>query len=219
MSVHQRGVSEHLEYSELEERLNIGSHLLGLLLSVVGTVLLTYKAFTDGSLVHQISFPIFGLSLVVLYTASSLYHWATDPVARRRLKVFDHAAIYLLIAGSYTPLTIAVLDGWVGWLIFGIIWFMAVAGVCLKLFFTGRFKHLSTALYLVMGWMIIFAIGPLLDALASDGVLWLTLGGVAYSIGAMLYSIKRIPMNHAIFHVFVVLGSTCQFFTVYSFII
>lgn len=219
MSDHQRGVAQHLEYSELEERLNIATHLAGVALSVVGTVLLIIRAFTEGDLTHQVSFPIFGVSLIVLYTASTLYHWSTSPLARRRLKVFDHAAIYLLIAGSYTPFTIAVLDGWVGWLLFGIIWSMAAVGICLKLFYTGRFKLLSTALYLVMGWMIVFAIGPLIDTLKGDGVFWLTAGGVAYSIGAILYSIKRIPFNHAIFHLFVVLGSTCQFFTVYSFII
>ena len=207
------------EYSIFEERLNVLSHGLGVLLAAIGTVLLLVKAVSLGTAVHIVSFGVYGASMVILYAASSLYHSATTPVARRRLKVFDHAAIYVLIAGSYTPFTLVVLSGWVGWTLFGIVWGMAVCGVVLKIFFTGRYDKISTAIYVLMGWLIVFAIQPLSEGLPEAGVQWLIAGGVSYTVGALLYSIKRLPLNHALFHVFVVLGTVFQFITVYEHIL
>ena len=207
------------EYSVFEERLNVLSHGLGVLLAAIGTVLLLVKAVSVGTAVHIVSFGVYGASMVILYAASSLYHSATTPVARRRLKVFDHAAIYVLIAGSYTPFTLVVLSGWVGWTLFGIVWGMAVCGVVLKIFFTGRYDKISTAIYVLMGWLIVFAIQPLSEGLPEAGVQWLIAGGVSYTFGALLYSIKRLPLNHALFHVFVVLGTVFQFITVYEYIL
>ena len=211
-----QGVSE---YSSVEERLNVLSHAFGALLAAIGTILLLVKAVSFGSIVHIVSFGVYGASMVILYAASSLYHSATTPVARRRLKVFDHAAIYVLIAGSYTPFTLVVLEGWVGWTLFGIVWGMALAGVILKIFFTGRYDKISTAIYVLMGWLIVFAIKPLSEGLPEAGIQWLVAGGISYTFGALLYSVKRLPLNHALFHVFVVLGTVFQFITVYEYIL
>ena len=201
-------------YSDKEERLNVITHALGLLLSGIGLPFLIVKSFTFEGFWKPASLIIYGISLVVLYAASTFYHAAKDPVLRRKLNIFDHAAIYVLIAGTYTPFTILVLDGSLGWMIFGLTWTFALIGIVLKLFYTGRFDKLSTALYLLMGWQIMFVINPLMERLSTEGLQLLFAGGVFYSIGAVLYSIKKLPYNHAIFHVFVVLGSVCHFFSV-----
>ena len=206
-------------YSPLEESINIYSHILGIVLSLVGLVFLLLKAANHGDVWHIVSAAIFGISLIVLYTASSLYHSAKDPVVRNRLRIFDHAAIYVIIAGTYTPFTLITLHGTVGWIIFGITWGMALIGIILKLFFTGRFKILSTAMYVLMGWVIVFAINPLIDNLAPSGLQLLVAGGLAYTVGAVLYSIKAIPLNHAIFHILVLVGTICHCFAVYFYVL
>ncbi|MFT5762220.1 MAG: hemolysin III, partial [Polaribacter sp.] len=161
---------------------------------------------------------IFGLSLIILYAASTLYHSATKPKLRRRLNIFDHAAIYVLIAGTYTPFTIITLEGETGWIIFGLTWLFALTGIILKLFFTGKFDKLSTTMYVLMGWQIVFVINPLLENLSEQGLFWLFAGGVFYTVGAVLYSIKKIPYNHAIFHFFVLAGSLSHFISIYFYI-
>jgi len=201
-------------YSKKEERLNVITHAFGLLLSVVGLCFLILKSFHYEGFWKPASLVIYGLSLVILYAASTFYHAAKDPRLRRKLNIFDHAAIYVLIAGTYTPFTILVLEGSLGWIIFGFTWTFALIGIILKLFFTGRFDKLSTALYLLMGWQIMFVINPLMERFTTEGLQLLFAGGVFYTIGAVLYSIKKLPYNHAIFHVFVVLGSVCHFFSV-----
>ena len=206
------------QYSNLEEKLNVWSHAFGIFLSIIALVLLMTKAIEKGNIWMMISFPIFGISLILLYLASTLYHSAKDPSKRFKLKIFDHAAIYVLIAGSYTPFTLVSLNGETGWFIFSIVWILAFTGIILKLFFTGRFKVLSTAMYVLMGWLIIFYFKELTANLHSDGVIYLILGGVFYTIGAVLYSIKKIKFNHAIFHVFVLGGSFCHFLSVYLYI-
>ena len=205
-------------YSPTEEKLNIWSHAFGIFLSIIALVLLMTKAIEKGNIWMMISFPIFGISLILLYLASTLYHSAKDPSKRFKLKIFDHAAIYVLIAGSYTPFTLVSLNGETGWFIFSIVWILAFTGIILKLFFTGRFKVLSTAMYVLMGWLIIFYFKELTANLHSDGVFYLIIGGVFYTIGAVLYSIKKIKFNHAIFHVFVLGGSFCHFLSVYLYI-
>ena len=206
------------QYSNLEEKLNVWSHAFGIFLSIIALVLLMTKAIEKGNTWMMISFPIFGISLILLYLASTLYHSAKDPSKRFKLKIFDHAAIYVLIAGSYTPFTLVSLNGETGWFIFSIVWILAFTGIILKLFFTGRFKVLSTAMYVLMGWLIIFYFKELTANLHSDGVFYLIIGGVFYTIGAVLYSIKKIKFNHAIFHVFVLGGSFCHFLSVYLYI-
>ena len=206
-------------YSPLEEKTNIVSHAIGLALSIVGTLLMLLRASGSGDILHIIGAGIFGASLIALYAASTLYHSAKDPKKRARLRIIDHATLYLLIAGTYTPFTLITLKGWVGWTVFGVSWGMAVCGVVLKLFFTGRYNLLSTLMYIIMGWIIIFAIKPLVNSIPIDGIFWLIAGGLAYTTGAIIYSIKKIPFNHAIFHVFVLLGSFCHFVSVYVYVL
>lgn len=206
-------------YSPSEERLNISSHTLGLVLSVVGFCLLVHRAFYYGELIHLASFAIFGLSLIALYSASAIYHSTQDPAKRGRMRVVDHAAIYVLIAGTYTPVALIVLQGTIGWIIFSVSWALAFVGIAVKLFFTGRFKILSTSMYLAMGWLIVFAVEPLIMNFPGNGLLWLVWGGGAYTLGALLYAIKKIPFNHAIFHVCVLLGSFCHFVSIYYYVL
>jgi len=206
-------------YSALEEKTNIISHALGLILSVIALLLMLVRASQYGNIWHIVSVSIFGVSLITLYAASTFYHSAKDPRRRARLRVIDHATIYTLIAGTYTPFTLVVLHGSVGWMVFGASWAMAITGITLKLFFTGRFNILSTMMYVFMGWIIVFAITPLIESLSTEGLFWLFAGGVAYTTGAILYSIKKIKFNHAIFHMFVLLGSACHFVSVYFYVL
>lgn len=205
-------------YSPTEEKLNIWSHAFGIFLSIIALVLLIIKAVQQDNIWMMISFPIFGVSLILLYLASTLYHASKEPQKRFKLKVFDHAAIYLLIAGSYTPFTLVSLNGETGWLIFSMVWVMAFTGIILKLFFTGKFKIVSTAMYVLMGWLIVFYFQDLTASLHEKGVFYLILGGVLYTIGAILYSIKKIKFNHAIFHFFVLAGSFCHFLSIYLYV-
>ena len=205
-------------YSPTEEKLNIWSHAFGIFLSIIALVLLIIKAVQQDNIWMMISFPIFGVSLILLYLASTLYHASKEPQKRFKLKVFDHAAIYVLIAGSYTPFTLVSLNGETGWLIFSMVWVMAFTGIILKLFFTGKFKIVSTAMYVLMGWLIVFYFQELTAYLHEKGVFYLILGGVLYTIGAILYSIKKIKFNHAIFHFFVLAGSFCHFLSIYLYV-
>ncbi|HKJ07351.1 MAG TPA: hemolysin III family protein [Flavobacteriaceae bacterium] len=206
-------------YSNTEERLNIFSHFIGLLLSIVALVLLVVYASLEGTSWHVVSFSIYGASLILLYSASTLYHYVQTPSLRKKLNIFDHAAIYVLIAGTYTPFTLVVLEGWLGWTIFGASWGLAIIGVILKLFYTGRFDKISTITYVLMGWLIIFAIKPLIDNFPFEGLLWLFSGGLAYTIGAILYSFRKLKFNHAIFHIFVLIGSFCHFMAVFFYVL
>jgi hemolysin III len=203
------------EYSEKEEKLNVISHAFGLVMGIIALPFLIDKSMHFDGFWKPTSIIVYGVSILILYTASTVYHAAKAPKLRRRLNIFDHAAIYVLIAGTYTPFTLITLEGKTGWIIFGLTWFFALTGIILKLFFTGKFDKLSTIMYVLMGWQIVFAINPLLENLATEGLFWLFLGGVFYTIGAILYSIKKIPYNHAIFHVFVLLGSISHFISVY----
>ena len=206
-------------YDPKEEKLNVISHGIGLLLSIAALVLLVVYASKYGSVWHIVSFSIYGASLIVLYSASTFYHYVQNPKLRHRLNIFDHAAIYVLIAGTYTPFTLVVLKGWVGWTIFGVSWGLALLGKILKLFFIGRFDKISTIAYVLMGWLIIFAIKPLVLNLPFEGLMWLLSGGLSYTVGAILYSIKGIKYNHAIFHIFVLLGSFSHFMAVFFYVL
>ena len=205
-------------YSPAEEKTNIVSHAIGLLMSIVALALLVVRAGLHGNMLQVVSVSIFGLSLIALYAASTIYHSAKEPGLRARLRIIDHATIYVLIAGTYTPLTLIALGGSIGWVIFSASWVMAFTGIGLKVFFTGRFDLVSTLMYVFMGWIIVFAIDPLMDNLSSEGLFWLFAGGVAYTTGAIIYSIKKIPFNHAIFHLFVLLGSFGHFVSVYFYV-
>ena len=205
-------------YSPAEERLNVASHALGFVLSLAALVAFLWQAFASGSALTVVSFGLFGGALVTLYGVSTLYHNSHDPVRRARLRIADHAAIYGLIAGTYTPFTLLVLPQGVGWTIFAVTWSMALTGIVLKIFFTGRFRLVSTLLYLFMGWIIVFAITPLVESLPAAGLRWVVAGGIAYTLGAVLYSIRQLPFNHAVFHLFVLAGSACHFVAVYGYV-
>jgi len=206
-------------YNPKEEKFNIISHAIGLVLSIAALTLLAVFSSIYGSAWHIVSFSIYGVSLIVLYSASTFYHYVQSPKLRYRLNIFDHSAIYVLIAGTYTPFTLVVLKGWVGWTIFGVSWGLALAGIILKLFFTGKYDKISTLAYVLMGWVVIFAIKPLINNLPFEGLIWLLAGGILYTVGAILYSIKNLKYNHAIFHIFVLLGSFAHFITVFFYVL
>jgi len=206
-------------YSSVEEKTNIISHAIGFILGIVALVLLVTYASLYGNVWHIVSFSIFGTSLIILFAASTFYHSAKKPELRSRLRILDHASIYILIAGTYTPFTLVTLNGPIGWSIFGTAWGLALTGIILKLFFTGKYKLISTLMYIFMGWIIVFAIKPVINNLSLEGLLWLFAGGTAYTIGAILYSIKKIKFNHAIFHMFVLIGSSCHFVSVFFYVL
>jgi hemolysin III len=203
----------------VEEAINVASHALGFVLGIIGLVALLLLAMGDGDTLKIVSFTIFGCSLVITYGTSTLYHSTTSPLRRSRLRIMDHASIYILIAGSYTPFTLITLQGPVGWTLFSISWGMAITGITLKFYFTGRYRLLSTLMYVFMGWLIVFAIFPLIEKMPVMGMRWLVAAGLAYTLGAILYAIKKIPFNHAIFHVLTMVGSICHFVAVYRYVI
>lgn len=206
-------------YSPQEEKWNIISHGFGLVLSIIGLILLIYKAYHFGETRHLVSFIIFGTSLILLYAASTCYHRATEPLLRYRLNILDHSAIYVLIAGTYTPFVLITLQGIIGWIIFTVVWGMALTGVILKLYFTGRYQWLSTTMYVVMGWIIVFAFKPLVNNLEHEGLLWLFAGGLSYTLGAVIFSMNKVKFNHAVFHVLVMIGSLCHYISIYYYVL
>lgn len=185
------------------------THAAGIIFSVVAlVVMLTLSA---GDLLKLVSTAVFGVSLVVLYSSSTLYHIATTHRWKARFQTLDHICIYLLIAGSYTPFTLITLRGTLGWSVFGAVWAMAIGGVFMKTLWKGKKDHwFSTALYLLMGWIILIAIVPLWRQLPIAGVGWLAGGGLAYTLGVIFFAWSRLPFNHAIWHLFVLTGSACH---------
>jgi len=205
-------------YHPKEEKFNVWSHFVGLLLSIAALSVLVVKSSLFGNVWHIVSYSIYGASLILLYLASTLYHNSKNPKSRARLNVFDHAAIYVLIAGTYTPFTLVTLHGVTGWVLFGMTWGVAVLGIIFKLFFIGKYDKLSTIMYVLMGWMVVFAIKPLIENLSVEGLIWLSLGGVFYTVGAVFYSREKLAYNHAIFHVFVLLGSISHFISIFFYV-
>jgi hemolysin III len=203
----------------MEEVMNAVTHGIGTLLAVAGLVLLTVLAYLHGDIWHIVSFSIYGTTLVLLYLASTLYHSFTNEKVKRVFKILDHSAIYLLIAGTYTPFTLVPLHGVLGWTVFGVVWGLAIIGIVFKVFFTGRFKLVSTICYLGMGWFIVFAIKPLLATVPALGMGWLFVGGLFYSLGSIFYLWKKIPYNHAIWHLFVLAGSVSHFIAVFFYVL
>ena len=194
-----------------EELLNAITHGLGAILSVAGGAVLITLAALKGTNWQLISAIVFTMALMLLYTASTLYHSIPHISAKQKLKVFDHCAIYILIAGSYTPFTLIGLRQHGGWWLFGIIWALALAGVIFKLFYTGRFELVSTLIYIGMGWLVVFAIKPMLQHIDTATLIWLFTGGFFYTLGTIFYMSKKIRYTHAIWHVFVMLGSASHF--------
>ncbi|RQD75206.1 MAG: hemolysin III family protein [Candidatus Syntrophonatronum acetioxidans] len=202
-----------------------GTHLVGALLSITGLVLLVYYAALQGTPWHIVSFSIFGASLILLYTASTLYHLLpVSPRGTNILRRLDHMMIYVLIAGTYTPICLVPLRGPWGWSMLGSIWGIALVGIILKGLWKGAPRWLSTTFYLAMGWLVIITIGPLTRSLPEGGLAWLAAGGIFYSIGGVIYALKKPNILpgfgfHEIFHLFVILGSFSHFWLMYRYIL
>ena len=202
-----------------EELANAITHGIGLILSLAGFAVLLVFAILRGGPLQIVSCAVYGTTLVCVYAASTLYHTLSWPRARRALKIFDHCAIYLLIAGTYTPFTLVSLRGGWGWSLFAIVWALAMAGIVFKFWFIDHFKILSTALYLAMGWIALIAIRPLLTSIPAHGIYWLFAGGLLYSIGVGFFAARGLRFAHAIWHLFVIAGSACHYFAVLFYVI
>lgn len=197
-----------------EEFASALTHGVGAAAALAGGAVLIALAALHGDGWQLIAAIVFGVCLLLLYVASTLYHAVAHPVAKPRLKVFDHCAIYLLIAGTYTPFTLIGLRGVLGWWLFGAIWTLALSGVVFKLFYTGRFRRLSTMIYLAMGWLVVIAIKPVMSALDAWTFGWLIAGGAFYTLGTYFYHRESIRYSHAIWHLFCIGGSVCHYVAV-----
>ncbi|WP_033962118.1 PAQR family membrane homeostasis protein TrhA [Psychroserpens jangbogonensis] len=201
-----------------EERLNAWSHGLGAALGIAGLVLLIIflKQETPYALFSVV---VYGISIIILFMASTFYHAVHGERRKHYFRIVDHISIYLLIAGTYTPVLLITLPDSLGWELFWTVWGIAAFGVILKIFFTGKFETFSTLLYLVMGWLVVFDFSTLADRIANNGLLLLFAGGLFYTVGIVFYAIEKIPYNHVIWHFFVLGGAICHFFMVYFFVI
>jgi hemolysin III len=204
---------------QLEELANSITHGIGLVLSIAGFVVLLVFAILRGGALQIVSCAVYGSTLVCVYAASTLYHALPSPRTKRALKIFDHCAIYLLIAGTYTPFTLVTLRGGWGWSLFAIVWALAMAGIVFKFWFIDHFQILSTALYLALGWVALVAMKPLLSSIPAHGIYWLLAGGLLYTVGVAFFAARRLPFGHAIWHVFVIAGSACHYFAVLFYVI
>ncbi len=206
-------------YSIREEIANSITHGIGILLAIAGLAVLTAFASLYGTAWHIVACSIFGGTMILLYTASTLYHSIQGEKARPVLRVLDHAAIFLLIAGTYTPFTLVNLRGPWGWSLFGIIWGLAVTGIVLEICLNPKFRYIIVGLYIAMGWAIVVAIKPMLAAVAPGGLWLLLAGGLCYTFGVIFYIKKSIPFNHAIWHLFVLAGTVLHFFAILFYVI
>ena len=198
-----------------EEAANAVTHGVGLVLSLIGMPILILAALDRGERVTVIGASVFGATLIALYAASTLYHAIPHPTLKQKLRVVDHAAIYLLIAGTYTPFTLGVLRGTWGWTLFGIVWTLAALGVLFKVVFgSGAMARVSTAIYVAMGWVIIIAIKPLMASMEHAGLMLLVAGGLCYTGGVIFYVDRRRAWTHPVWHLFVMGGSVCHYFAV-----
>ncbi|MDK1021016.1 MAG: hemolysin III family protein [Candidatus Hydrogenedentes bacterium] len=205
-------------YTRGEEYANIGTHAVGIVLSIVALVLMVLFAAENGDPYFIVAVSIFGATLILLYLTSTLYHSVRHPKVKHVFRVFDHVCIYLLIAGSYTPFTLVTLRGGWGWTLFGLTWGLALFGIIFKIFFTKRFSILSTFMYIALGWLVVIAIKPVVLTVPAGGLAWLVAGGLLYTFGVLFYLWRRIPYHHAIWHLFVMAGSFCHFLAVYYYV-
>ncbi len=198
-----------------EELANALSHGLAALGAIVAIPVLVLNAVRDGGAAGIVGASVFGASMLLLYLTSTIYHGLANGKAKRVFMVLDHCAIYLLIAGTYTPFTLGVLRGSWGWSLFGVIWGLAIFGIAFKAVFGTRHEGISTVVYLLMGWLILIAVNPMLAAVPTPGLLWLLAGGIAYSVGVVFFILDdRCKYAHFIWHLFVVAGSSCHFLAV-----
>lgn len=202
-----------ISYKE-EEYWNTGTHGLGIVLGVIGMVLMALKV-QGMDFLARTSVWIYSWSVVILFSASTIYHAVADPRIKRKLRILDHISIYVLIAGTYSPVALITLRDGSGWWLFGAVWGMALFGTVLKLFFTGRFEIFSLLLYLLMGWLIVIDLQNLLTHLSFRGKILLMAGGAFYTLGILFYAIRKIPFNHMIWHFFVLGGAFCHWLFIY----
>ncbi len=201
------------------ERLNTASHFVGAALALAGLVILVVQASVQGDPWKIVSFSVYGVTLAALYFFSTLYH-ARSGKAKAILQKIDHSAIYLLIAGTYTPFTLVTLRGAWGWSIFGTIWGLAIIGILQDIVLTTKRRILSVVIYLLMGWLVIIAIRPLVRVLPIAGFALMVAGGLFYTVGVIFYALdKKIPHGHGIFHFFVLAGSICHYFAVFLYVL
>ncbi|MCU7797837.1 MAG: hemolysin III family protein [Candidatus Thiodiazotropha sp. (ex Semelilucina semeliformis)] len=206
-------------YTLGEEIAHAVSHGIGILLSIAGLTVLVAFSSLYGDAWHITSSSIYGATLVLLYTASTLYHGIPQSKGKQVLQRLDHAAIFLLIAGTYTPFTLVNLRGGWGWTLFGLVWGVAIVGIVLEVAIKKRIKWLSISLYLGLGWLVLIAIEPLLDSVATGGLILLLAGGLFYSLGVIFYVWKRLAYHHAVWHLFVLAGSVLHFFAVFFYVL
>jgi hemolysin III len=202
-----------------EETVNALTHGLGALLGLGGLGVLVVMAGRHGDVWHIVSCSIYGATLVLLFSSSTLYHSFRSERVKHAFRIVDHASIYLLIAGTYTPFLLVNLRGRWGWSLFGVIWGLALAGIVFQIFFVHRFRLAQTLIYLVMGWLVVIAFKPLLARVPRPGLLWLLLGGLCYTVGAVFYLWKKLPYHHGIWHLFVLAGSICHYFAILLYVV
>ena len=213
-TMHEKPADSERPQSRSEEIANAISHGAGLVAVFVAAPLLLVSAVRHGGALTITGAGVFAATMALLYLASTLYHALPEGKAKYVFQVLDHGAIYLLIAGTYTPFTLGVLRGAWGWTLLGLVWSLAIFGVTVQAAGGIRNRYLSTGLYLAMGWLIVIAIRPLLSRMPLPGLLWLLAGGIAYTGGVAFYAAKRVRYCHFVWHLFVILGTTCHFFAV-----
>ncbi|MBD3109777.1 hemolysin III family protein [Bacillus sp. AGMB 02131] len=201
-------------YTKKEEVVNAITHGIGVLLSITALVFLVINAVQNGSAWHVVTFTIYGVSMLLLYLSSTLVHSFPEGKLKDLFEIFDHSAIYLFIAGTYTPFTLIVINGALGWTLLGIVWGIAIAGIVFKSFFVKKFMFISTVLYVVMGWLIVIGWQPLTATLPTAGIVLLVAGGLLYTVGAIFYVWRGFTFHHAVWHLFVLAGSVTHFFSV-----
>ncbi len=207
------------EFSVKEEVANSVTHGIGMALSIAGLVILIVYSSLYGTVWHIVSFTLFGVTMVLLYTSSTLLHSLPKGRAKNVFEVLDHSSIYFFIAGSYTPYLFVVIQGWLGWTLFGVIWGLAIGGTVFKAFFVKKFLFFSTILYVVMGWLIVFTWKPLVANLHPNGVMLLVIGGLLYTVGAVFYVWRGFQYHHALWHLFVLAGTIAHFFSVLLYVL
>ncbi|GAF66876.1 PAQR family membrane homeostasis protein TrhA [Alkalihalobacillus trypoxylicola] len=206
-------------FSKSEEIANAITHGIGAVLSVAALVLLIIYSSLYGSAWHIVSFSIYGVTMLLLYLSSTLLHSLPRGKGKDVFEILDHAAIYLFIAGTYTPITLVIVQGTLGWALFGIVWGLAIAGIIFKVFFVKKFLFVSTFFYIVMGWMVVFAFQPILSYLPFPGIVLLVSGGLCYTIGTIFYLWRGFKYHHAIWHLFVLAGSVTHFFAILLYVL
>jgi hemolysin III len=206
-------------FSKREEVANATIHGIGAVLSVAALILLIIYSSLEGTVLHVVSFAIFGITMLLLYLSSTLVHSFPQGKTKDLFEIFDHSAIYLFIAGTYTPILFHLVQGTLGWTLFGIVWGMAALGVLFKVFYAKKFLFTSTILYIIMGWLIVLAWKPLQMHLSGNGLMLLIIGGVLYTVGTFFYVWRSFPYHHAIWHLFVLAGSILHFFVILLYIL